>query len=352
MLTRRAVCALGGALAASRLLTRKSLLAALVGRDAESSRPDVAAIDREHTLQTAEQAILRPSSGNLLSGAVPALTAAAVLLRSSDPDRAARYGRAAAGQLRALLLAPETRLNDELTETNAPEDIVPLAPLAEIAQSLPFLSATDAWLPGEQAHAAKGWFARLSASLNGSRTGGLARDRKDHVGGVWLLVAAACAHAAEDDTQLAALRHRYKSVTIRAQISADGAFSHELTTRLPYRNSLFALDLLAGATELLSTHFESLWDYALQDGPGLRVAIARHAPWIANRAAWPYPADQSHFGDMPCRRTSMLLAARAYSRPEYAGIWREASPPEPQNAELLAAFPLRQPLLWVARPRP
>ena len=322
----------------------------------ESTRPDVAALDRDHILATANHALTLKLSANLTTGAVPALTAGAVLLRPTDPARAAVYASAAAAHLRLLFVAPATRLNNELADTNNPEDLVPLAPLAEIAATLPFLTYQATLqpdlLPPAELAAIRAWFAEFLHQLNTARTAGLARDRKDHVGGVWLLLAATCAHSLSDDSALAVLRHHFRSVTLRAQIVAEGTFPHELSTRFPYRNSLFALDLLAGAAELLSTKFESLWDFQLQDGPGLRVAIAKHAPWIENRGTWPYPSDAPLFHDLPCRRPALLLAGRAFAHPDYITLWRKLTPVEPANPELLAAFPIRQPLLWFIRPHP
>jgi len=109
--------------------------------------------------------------------------------------------------------------------------------------------------------------------------------------------------------------------------------------------------MLAGACELLSTRFESVWEYELQDGPGMRVAIAKLYPFIANRRSWPYRADAAFFTDLPLRRPALLFAARAYSRPEYAETWRTL-PPDTSNPELDRTFPIRQPLLWVTRPHP
>ena len=121
---------------------------------------------------------------------------------------------------------------------------------------------------------------------------------------------------------------------------------------MPYRNSLFNLDLLAGICVLLSTRFESLWDTELQDGPGMRAVIARFAPYVARRAAWPYPSDQTLFAQLPCRRPALLFAARAYAQPDYATLWRDTTPAQPADATLLRTFPIRQPILWQTQPKP
>src|SRR6185312_4172754 len=159
--------------------------------------------------------------------------------------------------------------------------------------------------------------------LNTSRTAGLARDSKDRNGSSWLLQAAACARInTKDDRPLTTLRHQFKSATIRAQISYEGTFPRELSTPNPYRNSLFNLDMLAAICLLLSTRFENVWAYELQDGPGMRAAIARHVPYIKNRGSWPYQADATHFNDLPLRHPALLFCARAYTRPEYADLWK------------------------------
>jgi hypothetical protein len=285
--------------------------------------------------------------------AVPALTAAFVLTK--DP----RYATHAIAHLDAWFINPATRMTPSLpyaqailpAKTGRFEGVVEAVHLAEIAQSLPFLAVSDALAP-QDFKALQKWFADYLEWLNTSRLAGLARDNKSHHGTSWLLQAAAIAHLNEaDDRPLTVLRHQYKSATIRAQILADGSFPHELTTSDPYRNSLFNLDMLAAICLLLSTRFESVWDFDLQDGPGMRTAVARHYPYILNRGAWPYRADANHFTDLPIRPPSLLFAARAYVRPEYADLWKTL-PPDTPILELQRTFPIRQPLLWVTRPRP
>jgi len=146
------------------------------------------------------------------------------------------------------------------------------------------------------------------------------------------------------------LRHRFRTVTLRAQITAEGKFPRELSSEMPFRDSLFNLDMLAAICNLLSTRFESVWDYELEDGPGVRGAIAYHFPYIARRSSWPFRADISHFNELPGRRASLLFAARAYQRPEYAALWKTLSPVGPFAPEVLRTIPIQHPLLWVRQP--
>ncbi len=285
---------------------------------------------------------------------VPALTAAFLITNE------ARYAQQAMTHLRAWFLDPATRMTPSLmyaqtirpAKTGRFEGLVEAVHLAEVVQCLPFLAGSEA-LAATDLAAIKKWLAEYSDWLNNSRVAGLARDDRSHHGTSWLLQAAAIARLSEatDDAPLTTLRHQFKSKTIRAQINADGTFPHELTTANPYRDTLFNLDMFAGVCLLLSTRFESVWDYELQDGPGMRTVIARLFPYIVDRGTWPYRADAKYFTDLPIRPPSLLFSARAYDRPEYASLWKTLNP-DPANMALQRTFPIRQPILWVTRPKP
>jgi hypothetical protein len=289
-----------------------------------------------------------------LSLYVPAFAAAFLL--TNDP----RYAQQAVAHLRAWFIDPATSMTPSILygQTILPaksgrlEGVVEAVHLAEVVQSIPFLTKSEALTDADLTILTK-WFTDYLDWLNTSRLAGLARDNKSHHGTSWLLQAAAIAHLTEikDDRPLTALRHQYKSSTIRAQIVADGTFPHELTTPNPYRNTLFNLDMLAGICLLLTSRFESAWDYELQDGPGMRTVIARLFPYILSRGSWPFRADAAYFTALPIRPPSLLFAARAYDRPEYASLWKTL-PPDPTIPELQRTFPIRQPLLWVTRPKP
>ncbi len=321
-------------------LTRRSFLTAATAFTAlplagQTARPDVAAIDHDRILTAAHIALIPstpklPEDLLLLSRNISVLAAAFYLTKE------AQYATQAATLLGTLIFDPTTATHFE--------NILDTIPLAEIAQALPFLKPA---IKVEDLTTLRTWFTGYLTWLATSRTAGLARDQKDHHGASWLFQTAAYARLTGNEPVLAELRHRFKTVTLRAQLVAAGTFPHELTTPFPYRNSLFTLDLIAAACLLLSTPFDNLWEFELQDGPGLRVAMARHFPYIANRGTWPLRADLDHFNDLPARRPSLLFAARAYTRPEYATLWRTLNPdPIP---ELQPTFPINQPLLWMTR---
>ena len=301
--------------------------------------------------------------------AVPALAAAHLLTGDQ------RYAEHAALWLHDWFVDPATRMTPRLDygqfvrsqfATGQPaggsfQGILETLPLVEIAQSIPFLTAT---LSPSDMLTLNSWFADYLHWLteeqdSGPRLPALARDRKDHHGTSWLLQASAYtlltvpqgdAPKAEA-SPLDELRHRYRTVTLRAQIAEDGSFPNELTSSAPYRDSLFNLDLMAAVCQLLSTRFTSMWEVELNDGPGMRSAIAYHFPFIADRSQWPFRADAQHFNQLPARRVSLLLCARAYQRPEYASLWKTL-PPDPAEPSILRTLPIHQPLLWVRQPPP
>ena len=389
-----------------------------------STRPDVAAIDHDRILAAADRALTQPPTpltsmpcprspgtphdyyseiadpnadpGVLqplftahrdaifqLGLAVPAL-AAAYALTSED-----RYAQHAALHLRAWFIDSETKMTpaveySQVTATPprarsldagasepAPspkriaggrfEGIIEALPIAEIAQSIPFLGASAA-LTDEDISGLHAWFAAYLTWLTapqdaGPRLAALARDSKNHHATSWLLQSGACAYlqvppgdvARAEDTALGHLRQHFRRVTLRSQFNANGTFPHELSGQTPYRDSLMNLDMMACVCQLLSTRFESVWDYQLEDGPSMRGAIAYHFPYIADRTLWPFRADAQHFDELPSRRPSLLLAARPYQRPEYAALWQKLHP-DPATPDILRSIPIHQPLLWVRQP--
>jgi hypothetical protein len=315
-----------------------------VGGTAQTTRLDLAVINRGRILAGAQTALGRtpqpnedPASDAFLQITldVPALAAATQI----DEANGAKYSAKANETLKSWFGGKKLRLAIE-----GFEDVQQFSALAEVAVSLPFLDLDDDIL-----NATKEWLRRYTVFLTTNIEAGLARDANNHVGSSWLLQVVAFSRLLRDDKTVEECRVRFRHQTLRAEINADGFFPHELRTPNPFRNSLTNLDLLGGVCVLLSTRFESLWDAELQDGPGMRVAVARHVPYMAKPVTWPYPADAKHFAELPGRRPVLALAARAYSQPEYAALFLKL--PELTDPELLRSLPIRQPLLWVAQPR-
>lgn len=312
------------------------------------TRLDLAKIDRQGILAGVATALVRSPAPNSNAASdaflqmtldVPVLAAASQI----DPDNEVKYGAKAAALLEAWFGKAGQKSSFQL-EISGFEDLLELSPLAEVAVSLPFLP-----LPREEISGAKAWFATYLKFLTTNREALLARDAKDRHGASWLLQVAAFARLTADDATTEECRKRFRHATLRAEMNADGYFPGDLHTPDPFRNSLMHLDTLAGICVLLSTRFESMWDAELQDGTGMRAAVARHVPYMARPETWPYPADAVGFHALPGRRPVLAFSARAYAQPEYAALFMKLA--EPVDPELLRTFPIRQPLLWATQPR-
>lgn len=369
------------------LLTRRSFLGFTIGMTlgtcahAQTSiaHANVAELDRDNILLQAkalsQEKVNRPISPDLYSETEPTLSTAglssqiklhrieinafrelsatvATLCAAYLLTRDSNYAQIAIAHLNPWLVAPETRLKPSFdrvgclagTTTATPAGIVDLTPLAELARALSFLA--DALSP-EALTQIETWFTEAARWLDTNKQAFIAREAKDHRGSAHLLVTVAIARFLRDENTLEACRKRFRGHTLRNQIHSDGVFPQEVATPNPYRNTLFNFDLLGGACQLLSSQFESAWDYELIDGVGMRVVAAYLYPVIAQPERWGFPADARYFRDLPGRRPALLFCGRAYNRPEYVDVWR--STPAEVPAALADTFPIRQPALWTAR---
>ncbi|SEC60234.1 alginate lyase family protein [Terriglobus roseus] len=267
-----------------------------------------------------------------------------------------RYPNHAILHLRAWFMDAETRMepNLEHAATVPPaadgnyRGVEETVSLAETVRATSFLCAYNGVATEEEATALRKWFGDYSTWLNESKKGMIAREAKDRLAICWTLQAAECARFARNSALSLECSHRFKEKLLR-QMNLDGEFPLELHRANAYASSLFTLDCLATTCEVLSSPLERLWELTLPDGRGMRSAVAFLFPAIESRARWKYPADVQHFTDWPVRQPSLLLAGRAFGRPEYLEVWKRL-PAEPNSAELLRTFPIRQPALWTVRP--
>lgn len=288
------------------------------------------------------------------SNAVATLTAAYVLTKDDA------YALQAGKHLYAWFVQPATRMNPQLTcagfvpsgkaAVGAPAGMVDGAPLAEVARAMSFLVDTAALSPPdlETAHQ---WFASLLEWMNSAREPVIAREAKDRSASAWLLMASAISRSLRDTAVLDACTHRFRKPTLRNQINANGVFMHEITTPYPFRNTLLNFELLAGACQILTTPFDDLWHFELEDGPGMRSVAAFLFPVLQDRAKWPYIADPQNYRELPGRRAGLLFAGRAFTRPEYVETWRATPAPDMASLpeQVAASYTIREPLLWTAR---
>lgn len=267
-----------------------------------------------------------------------------------------KYAAHAMLHLRAWFLDAATRMEPNLdhaacipqTQDGTYRGAEDTVMLAETVRAASFLCAYNGVATEAEASGLRKWFMDFTTWLDESKPGFIAREMKDRTAICWTMQAAEMARFTHNGALQLACLHRFRDQLLR-QMNLDGQFPLELHRKDAFAASIFTLDCLSMTCEIVSTPLDRLWDFSLPDGRSMRSAIAWLYPSLENRGVWKFPSDTEHFTDWPARQPGLLLAGRAYSRPEYITLWKRL-PAEPTKPELLRTFPMRQPALWTVRP--
>ncbi len=282
-----------------------------------------------------------------LSVQVPALVAAWKFTGDS------RYAHHAVRHLRAWFIDERTRMNPHLRyaqaihgrSTGRGTGIIDTIHLVEVARAVEALEGSPA-LPPKTIRAVKQWFADYLQWITTDPHGLEEREAKNNHGTCWVMQAAAFAELTGNQEITRFCRESFKTVLVPNQMATDGSYPLELRRTKPYGYSLFNLEAMAAICQILSTSEESLWNFELPDGRGMRKAIAYMAPYIRNKKTWPLAADVMYDQYWPMRQSSLLFAGLAFNRPEYIELWKTL-PADSTVEEVIRNFFIRQPVLWI-----
>jgi len=282
-----------------------------------------------------------------LSRIVPALAAAWAL--TGEP----RYSRHAARHLRAWFLDERTRMAPHLRYAQAVHGrwagrgvgVIDTIHLVEVARAIEVLDPAPGLSRTERDGVVR-WFAEYLRWMTSDPNGIEEREAKNNHGTCWVMQVAAFARLTGDEERLRFCRERFRKVLVPAQVAADGSFPRETARTKPYGYSLFNLDAMATAAQILSTPQDDLWRFELPDGRGLRKAVSWMAPFIRDRKGWPFPPDVMYDDQWPMRQASLLFAGLAYGEPGWLELWKTL-PADSTVDEVIRNFFVRQPLLWV-----
>ncbi len=277
---------------------------------------------------------------------VPAL--AAVWDLTGDP----RYAEAAMRHLRAWFVDPATRMNPNLDHAQAiigvnsgrAIGVIDTLQIVEVARAAELFARRHA--PGYAAIRAEveRWFVAYLDWLTTSPFGMRERDEKNNHGSCWLLQASAFAALLGRGDVLEAARVHLRTVIVPTQVALDGRQPLELARTKPYAYSLFNLDVLAASAWLLGGRDLVAWETG--DGRSIAKAIAFMAPYVADKARWPFARDIEYWDGFPVRQPSLLFGGLALGRRDWTDLWQRLDP-DPRIGEVVRNFPVRQPLLWL-----
>jgi hypothetical protein len=282
-----------------------------------------------------------------LSLIVPALTAAWLLTRQK------KYADHAGKHLRAWFVDAATRMNPNLEHAQAifgvnkgrGIGIIDTLHLVEVARAATLLTEASALSGSTEV---RSWFAQYLEWMRTSKNGQEERDANNNHGTCWVLQAGEFARFTGNDEAMAWCRDRFRTTLVPNQIAPDGSLPLELARTKPYSYSLFNMDVLCGVAQSLSTEKDSLWSFSTPDSRGLRKMMEFMYPFIKDRNAWPFAHDVEHFEDFPVRNPALLFSGIAYTQPNFIALWKTLNP-DPVVPEVIRNFPIRQPLLWVAK---
>jgi hypothetical protein len=75
-------------------------------------------------------------------------------------------------------------------------------------------------------------------------------------------------------------------------------------------------------------------------------AVAFLFPYLADRGAWPFATDITHFDGWNVRQPALLFAGYHLGRSDYLALWRQL-PADPTDLEVRRNLAVTQPLLWL-----
>jgi hypothetical protein len=282
-----------------------------------------------------------------LSVQVPALAAAWRLTgKRQYTDHATRH-------LRAWFVDDATRMNPHLLYAQAIHGrvtgrgigIIDTLHLVEVARAAAAIEEAGA-LPGNDRSAVREWFSRYLTWMTTHQYGLDEREARNNHGTCWVVQVAAFARYVEREDLLAFCRERFKAVLVPNQIARDGSFPEELRRTKPYGYSLFNLDAMTTACQILSTKADDLWAFVSPDGRSVRQAVAFLFPFIADKASWPHKPDVMYHDEWPMRHASLLFAGLALHESRYLDLWKKL-PSDSVVEEVIRNYFVRQPVLWV-----
>lgn len=254
--------------------------------------------------------------------------------------------------LRAWFVDPATRMNPNLDHAQAiigvnsgrAIGVIDTLQIVEVARAAELFARRHA--PGYAAIRAEveRWFVAYLDWLTTSPFGMQERDEKNNHGSCWLLQASAFAALLGRGDVLEAARVHLRTVIVPTQVALDGRQPLELARTKPYAYSLFNLDVLAASAWLLGRRDLVAWETG--DGRSIAKAIAFMAPYVADKARWPFARDIEYWDGFPVRQPSLLFGGLALGRRDWTDLWQRLDP-DPRIGEVVRNFPVRQPLLWL-----
>jgi hypothetical protein len=219
-----------------------------------------------------------------LSLRMPALSAAWLVTKEE------LYGAHTAEHLRAWFVDEATRMNPNLEFAQAIHGrtagrgigIIDTVHLVEVARAAAALEGSQSFA-NDVGDKVRRWFSEYLSWMTTSSHGIEEREAKNNHGTCWVLQVAEFARYTGNTELVSFCRKRFTSVLVPNQIAPNGSFPLELARTKSYAYSLFNLDAMTTVCQILSSGQDSLWEFEMPDGRGIRKATEYMFPYIADK---------------------------------------------------------------------
>ena len=266
-----------------------------------------------------------------------------------------KYVAKSAELLQAFFIDPATRMNPHLNFAQAIPGvasgrgigIIDTLHLIEIPKAVQAMEGSPAF-PSSLRDGLKEWFTAYTRWMLESKNGSEEGSAKNNHAVAFYLQLAVFADFCGDQDLLAKCRVRYKETFVPKQMADDGSFPAELSRTKPFGYSIFQLDNMATLCQVLSTSEDNLWAYTMENGRGIKKAVAYLYPFLADKSKWPLKPDVQAWDGWPAREPCLLFAGLAFGDDRYLQLWKSLKP-DPEDPEVRRNIAITQPVLWLRR---
>lgn len=282
-----------------------------------------------------------------LSSHVSLLTSA-WLLTGED-----RFADKAVSHLRAWFADTATMMNPHMLyaqaiwgrHTGRGIGLIDAYHLVEVAQSARLLMQNNR-IPSDQKEKMLNWFSEFQHWMISHQYGIDEMNAKNNHGTTWVATAASMASVTGNKELLEFCSDRFRNVLLPDQMADNGSFPLELRRTKPYAYSLFNMDAMCIAAQILSTPENNLWTFETKDGKSLKKGMEFIYPYIAGKDSWPYEKDIYIWEEWPVRQPCLLFAGMAYDNQDYIRQYFHLTF-SPRHPEVIRNLPVRHPVIWL-----
>ena len=210
-----------------------------------------------------------------------------------------KYARAAAGQLRAWFLDPETAMNPNMNfaqaikpdENGQPWGIIDANRFPEVLDSVGMIADSGEWTMDDDA-ALKAWFAEFNRWLVESPLGISERAAKNNHGTFYDLILASGAAYTGDKATVREVLTSVGPVRLDGQIAPDGSTPEETRRAESAMYTLWNLKGLADLALMGSEYGIDIWNYPDAANAKLKKAGEFLLPYAMGTAQWTFGQQQ------------------------------------------------------------